>query len=450
MDSFEDLNLTKQLLSAIADLGFEKPTPMQKEAYPVILSGKDVVGIAQTGTGKTLAYILPLIRYLKYSEQVAPRILVLVPTRELVLQVVEMTKSITSYISVRVLGVYGGANINIQKEAVMQGTDILVATPGRLYDLALSNVLRLKAVQKVVIDEIDVMLDAGFRIQLKNIFELLPERRQNIMFSATMTEEVDALIDEYFTMPVRISVALSGTRLEAIDQQCYYVPNFNTKVNLLSFLLDKKEEYGKVLVFVANKRTADKLFEELETKYGSESCVIHSNKSQNYRIRSIQQFDEGINRILVTTDVMARGLDLEKITHVINFDTPHFPENYMHRIGRTGRARQSGRSILFYTDKEKEFKEAIESLMAYKIPSVELPAEVEVSKELTAEEQPKIVDMDKPLAKLSDEERGPAFHEKKQKNKKTNRGGSYLRKKKNYKKPKTRGDKISNRRKRKR
>ncbi len=450
MDSFENFNLSKQLFNAISDLGFEIPTPMQKEAYSVILSGKDIVGIAQTGTGKTLAYMLPILRYLKYSEQLAPRVLVLVPTRELVLQVVEMTKSFTRYLNVRVLGVYGGTNINVQKEAVMQGTDILVATPGRLYDLALSKVLKLNAVKKLVIDEVDIMLDAGFRYQLKNIFELLPERRQNIMFSATMTDEVDLLIEEYFTVPAKISVAVSGTRLDNIEQQSFHVPNFNTKVNLLSFLLNNKAEYGKVLVFVSNKRTADKLFEALEANYGSECCVIHSNKTQNYRIRSIRQFDEGVNRILVTTDVMARGLDLEKITHVINFDTPHYPENYMHRIGRTGRAEQTGKSILFYTDREKEDKEAIETLMDYKIPLTNFPGKVEVSRELTSDERPKIAEISNPHRNLVKEIRGPAFHEKKEKNKKINQGGSYLRKMKTYKKPKTRGDKISNRNKKRR
>jgi ATP-dependent RNA helicase RhlE len=270
------------------------------------------------------------------------------------------------------------------------------------------------------------------------------------MFSATMTEEVDMLIDEYFTVPEKISVAASGTRLDNIEQQCYSVPNFYTKVNLLSSLLNNKDEYGKVLVFVSGKKTADKLFEELEPRYGSETSVIHSNKSQNYRLRSVQQFDEGTMRILIATDVMARGLDLEKVSHVINFDTPYYPENYIHRIGRTGRAEQKGKSVLFFTDKEKDYKEAIEILMDYRIPEIDIPGEVEISKELLADERPKIVDPGKRMSKLSNDIRGPAFHEKKEKNKKTNRGGSYLRKRKTYKKPKTRGDKITNRRKRRR
>jgi len=445
MKTFEDLNLSKPLNQALEDLGIDNPTPIQLEAYPVVLSGKDVVGIAQTGTGKTFAYLLPLLRDLKFSKEIHPRVLILVPTRELVVQLVEQVESLTVYSHTRVLGVYGGTNMNTQAQAVAQGMDILVATPGRLYDLVLNGALRLKAVKKLVIDEVDVMLDLGFRYQLKNIFDLLPERRQNLMFSATMTEEVDALIDDFFTVPSKISIAVSGTPLDNIDQQCYQVKNFYTKVNLLIHLLQDRDEYSKVLVFVTGKKNADRLFDALAEPYGPETCVVHSNKSQNYRLRSVRQFDEGENRILVTTDVMARGLDLELITHVINFDTPSYPENYMHRIGRTGRAEQQGHSLLFYTEKEEADKVAIEALMNYKIPVIGFPQEVAVSNELSPDERPREVEVKlKPDSDIK--VKGGAFHEKKEKNKKTNQGGSYLRKKKKYKKPKTKGDKNFNRR----
>ena len=447
MSSFDDLRLSNPLYKAIADLGLEKPTPIQAEACSVVLSGKDAVGIAQTGTGKTYAYLFPLLRDLKFSNQIPPRILILVPTRELVLQGVEEVQKLTAYMNIRVLGVYGGTNINTQKQAVSEGCDILVATPGRLYDLALSGVLQLKSVKKLVIDEVDVMLDLGFRFQLTNIFEILPDRRQNIMFSATMTEEVDALIEDFFIKPVRIQIAVSGTPLENISQKCYPVPNFYTKVNLLSYLLHKREEFNKVLVFVATKKMADRLFDQLEENLPGECCVIHSNKTQNYRFRSIQQFDDGENRILITTDVMARGIDLMDISHVINFDTPTYPENYMHRIGRTGRAEAQGQSILFFTPHEEEAKIGIELLMDYEIPEFELPEEVEISTKKIPEEQPKEVNIAQKIKKGKSDERGPAFHEKKLKNTKTNQGGSYLRKMKTYKKPKTRGDKNANRRK---
>lgn len=444
MESFDDFKISNQLRNAITDLGFKKPTPIQVEAFPVILSGKDVVGIAQTGTGKTFAYMLPILQELKFSKEIHPRVLILVPTRELVLQVVEEIEKFGKYSSIRVLGVYGGANINKQKDAAAQGADIVVATPGRLYDLVLSRAIQLKSIKKLVIDEVDVMLDLGFRFQLTNLFDLLPERRQNIMFSATMTDEIDELINSFFKGAQKISVALSGTPLHNISQFSYVVPNFYTKVNLLVHLLKDNKTYNKVLVFVSNKKSADRLFEVLDEYYGNEICVIHSNKTQNYRIRSIKQFDEGKNRILVTTDVMARGLDLDKISHVVNFDTPSFPENYMHRIGRTGRAEKEGASLLFYTEKEKPSKEAIETLMEFKIPQESMPREVEVSVKLTPEEQPVMNEPNNPLKQTGDVP-GSGFHEKKEKNKKVNQGGSYKRIiKAKYKKPKTRGDKNYN------
>lgn len=447
MSTFQELNLTKQLHYAIDDLGFTQPTPIQEQSFSVILSGKDMVGIAQTGTGKTFAYMLPILRDLKFSKQETPRVLVMVPTRELVLQVVEEIEKMAKYINVRVLGVYGGTNINTQKQAIAQGCDVVVATPGRLYDLALSKTLKMKSIQKLVIDEVDVMLDLGFRFQLMNIFEILPERRQNIMFSATMTEDVDALITDYFKSPTKISIALSGTPLDNISQQSYNVENFYTKVNLVSHLLEDKEEFSKVLIFVSNKRSADRLFNALDERYNDELCVIHSNKTQNYRIRSIKQFDAGENRILVATDVMARGLDLDKISHVINFDTPNFPENYMHRIGRTGRAEKEGKTILFSTEKEQEAKLAIEKLMGVKIPELDFPSEVEISEQLTPDEQPKEEERNNPHKRSNRETFGEAFHEKSEKNSKINQGGSYRREiAKKYKKPKTRGDKNYNKR----
>ena len=449
--TFQDLNLNTPLRNALDDLGFTTPTPIQEQSFNVVGSGKDVVGIAQTGTGKTFAYMLPILKNLSYSRQENPRVLVLVPTRELVVQVVEEIEKLSKYINNRVLGVYGGTNINTQKQAVAQGLDILVATPGRLYDLAMSRVLQLKSIQKLVIDEVDVMLDLGFRHQLMNIFDILPERRQNIMFSATMTEDVDALITDFFINPTKISIAVSGTPLDNIAQLRYNVPNFYTKVNLLENLIRDRDTYNKVLIFVAYKRMADRLFEQLEERFYGECCVIHSNKTQNYRLRSIEQFESGEHRILIATDVMARGLDIDNISHVINFDTPLYPENYMHRIGRTGRAEKEGVAIVFSTEKELEALEQIEGLMQMQIPLHELPETVEVSNELIEEERPQIKERHNPLKRKEEDGVGAAFHEKKDKNKKTNQGGSYRRTiSKKYKKPKTRGDKRANRRKGKR
>jgi ATP-dependent RNA helicase RhlE len=447
MSSFQKFGLRKQLFNAIEDLGFVAPTPIQDQAFSVILSGKDILGIAQTGTGKTLGYMLPLLDELKFSKQLNPRILILVPTRELVIQVQQEIDNFTKYLSIRTIGIYGGVNIKRQSKELLEGSDIVVATPGRLYDLILNKSLRVKGIKKLVIDEVDVILDLGFKRQISNIFELLPQKRQNIMFSATITEYIEELIDEFFITPVKISIALSGTPLDNISQQCYKVANFNTKVNLLENLLRDKDQFKKVLVFVSNKKMADKLFESIEPKFGNESCIIHSNKSQNYRIRSIENFDSGLYRILVSTDIMSRGLDLDNITHVINFDTPEFPENYMHRIGRTGRAEREGKSLLFYTDKEKKFKNEIEDLMSLTIPILEIPDEVEISKDLIEEEK-----SDGKLRKNENRnikkiELVGGFHEKKEENNKINLGGSYRREiKKKYKKPKTRGDKTYHKR----
>ncbi|WP_159021274.1 DEAD/DEAH box helicase [Formosa sp. L2A11] len=443
--NFQDLNLNTPLYNALDDLGFTTPTPIQAEAFGVVSSGKDVVGIAQTGTGKTFAYMLPILKNLKFSKQDTPRVLVLVPTRELVVQVVDEIEKLSKYINTRVLGVYGGTNINTQKQQIAQGVDILVATPGRLYDLAVSRVLQLKSIQKLVIDEVDVMLDLGFRHQLINIFDILPERRQNIMFSATMTQDVDDLIDDFFISPQRVSIAISGTPLDNIEQERYNVPNFYTKVNLLNAILQDKETFNKVLIFVGFKRMADRLFEALDETFSEESCVIHSNKTQNYRLRSIEQFRNGENRILVATDVMARGLDIDNITHVINFDTPDYPENYIHRIGRTGRAEREGHSILFSTVKEQDALERLEELMKMKIPFTEIPEDVEISTELIEEERVKIKERNNPTKRKDQDAPGPAFHEKTEKNSKENLGGSYRREiAKKYKKPKTRGDKNYN------
>lgn len=449
MNSFEQFNLKKSLKNAIDDIGFTTPTPIQSQAFSVILSGKDIVGIAQTGTGKTLAYLVPILEEFQFSKEPHPRTLILVPTRELVQQVVTTCQELTAYMSARVVGVYGGANINTQAIALADGVDILVATPGRLYDLALNKAFQLKSIKKLVIDEVDVMLDLGFRRQLTNILELLPTKRQNIMFSATMTDHVDALIDDFFTAPQKISVALSGTPLDNIDQHCYTVENFYTKINLLKYLLADKEVFRKVLIFTENKRSADRVFERLSEDFGKEVAVIHSNKSQNYRFRSIEEFDSGKNRILVSTDVMARGLDLEKITHVINVDTPRFPENYMHRIGRTGRAEQKGASFLFSTAGELPSREGIEALMGIKIKELKFPKDVEISKELTPEEKPIEPELNTKAPKR-DNASNSGFHEKKEKNKKVNEGGSYKKNlAKKYKKPQTRGDKTYHKRKKK-
>ncbi len=440
---FSELNLNTPILNALDELGYDYATPIQSEVFPVIMSGKDMVGIAQTGTGKTFAYLLPILKQLKYSEQKHPRVLIVVPTRELVLQVVNAVKDLTPYINTRVGGVYGGANINTQKQLIFEGLDILVSTPGRLIDLGVSRVLKLKKIQKLVLDEVDEVLNLGFRHQLETVLDLLPERKQSVLFSATMTDDVENIIKTFFKSPEFVEIERSGTPLEKIKQNLYHAHNFHTKVNLLSHLLKDKETYNKALVFTKNKRAADLLFSKLPDLISTKDfSVIHSNKSQNFRLQAIKGFQDGTHRVLIATDVLARGIHIEGITHVINFDIPKDAENYMHRIGRTGRAKNEGNALTFVTKQDEEVLTEIETLMDMKVPVIEFPEKVPVSKKLTEEETPKEVIKEYQKKGSKEFAPGPAFHEKKEKNQKTNQGGSYRRElAKKYKKPRTRGQK---------
>jgi ATP-dependent RNA helicase RhlE len=436
---FEDLNLNSPLMRAIEDLGYKQPTTIQHRVFPIVMSGRDVCGIAQTGTGKTFAYLLPCLRQWKFDKNKAPQILILVPTRELVVQVVEAVKKLTPYMSVVTVGVFGGVNINTQQIEVEKGVDVLVATPGRLFDLIMNGAIKTKMIKKLVIDEMDEMLNLGFRKQITNILELLPIKRQNLLFSATITDEVEKLMNDYFTHPERVEAAPTGTPLDNIIQVGYAVPNFNTKVNLLELLLTSDATMTKVLIFAATKSLADQLFEQLETKFPEIVGVIHSNKEQNYRFNTVNQFKAGVFKYIISTDVMARGIDVAEVTHVINFDTPDVPENYIHRIGRTGRADKKGIAITFITEKETKEKIAIEALMKQPIPMFALPEALEISTVLTEDEIPKVRMKIIQIKLPKKEERGASFHEKSAKNSKVNvRKSRKDEMQKKYGKPKTR------------
>jgi ATP-dependent RNA helicase RhlE len=431
---FQDLNLNTPLLNALSDMGFIQPTPIQAKAFPIIMSGKDVVGISQTGTGKTLAYLLPILRQLKYSEQKHPRVLVLVPTRELVIQVIEELQKLTAYMSVRVDGAYGGTNINTQSARIYNGVDILVATPGRLFDLVMRGTLRLKSVQKLVIDEVDEMLSLGFRPQITSIMEMLPEKRQNLMFSATLEDDVEEIIRNFFYDPQWIDINYRGTPLAQISQQAFIVPNYATKFNLLSLFLEDDETFEKVLVFAPDKKTADKLFNKLQSKYPEQLGVIHSNKSQNQRFNTLDDFKAGTIRVLISTDLVARGVDIFEVSHVINFGLPEIPNAYIHRIGRTGRVDKKGIAIALISEKELEKKMAIEEFMGQIIPVDNLPGDLVISTiEELDEIEPKAGDKAY-LKPLKIAESSGAFHEKKKKNLKVNLGGPGRKKRASLKK----------------
>lgn len=343
---------------------------------------------------------------------------ILVPTRELVVQVVEAAKKLTTYQNLITVGVYGGVNLKPQAAEVMNGVDILVATPGRLVDLLLSGVVKPKAVKKLIIDEADEMLNLGFRAQLKVILDTLPERRQNLLFSATITNEVEQLIATYFNQPILVEAAPTGTPLDNISQVAYEVPNFYTKVNLLELLLGHDPDMTKVLVFAATKHLANQLYDQLLPEFGEQLGVIHSNKNQNQRFDIVSQFQKGNCRVLIATDIIARGLDVAEVSHVINFDMPELPETYMHRIGRTGRVDKLGIAISFITEKEKEQREAVETLMRQPIPIRPLPKLLEISDKLTESELSKGNTKNIIVKMVKSETFGGAFHEKSEKNKK--------------------------------
>jgi ATP-dependent RNA helicase RhlE len=430
MTTFEQFNLPKSVQKAIDDLGFTTPTPIQEKTFSVIMSGRDMMGIAQTGTGKTFAYLLPLLKLYKFSQGHTPKIVILVPTRELVVQVVEEVEKLTQYMSVRTVGIFGGVNINTQKTTVYQGCDILVGTPGRVMDLTLDNVIRFEDMQKLVIDEFDEMLNLGFRTQLTAILAMMPKKRQNILFSATMTDEVDAILNDYFDYPEEVTLSASGTPLENITQITYNVPNFNTKINLLKHLLQTNEDMSRVLVFVNNKKISDMVHERIEEDFEDQFGVIHSNKSQNYRLSTMAEFQAGNLRGLITTDIMARGLDISNITHVINFEMPELPELYMHRIGRTGRADATGTAISLVAPREEESKFAVELLMDMELETESFPENVEISTKLIEPEKDR--QPIKFLMKKVKLEGEGAFHEKSKKNKKVNLGGPGVTKKKTH------------------
>ncbi|MGZ5188052.1 MAG: DEAD/DEAH box helicase [Kaistella sp.] len=419
--TFADFELPEKILDVLADSNLFEPTPIQEKSLKPILSGRDVMGIAQTGTGKTLAYLLPVLKTWKYNKNGNPTVVILVPTRELVVQVSEIVKNLTQNITARVIGIYGGVNIKTQKLMFNDGCDILIGTPGRIMDLAIDNAISLKEVQKLIVDEFDEMLNLGFKAQLANIFTMMREKRQNILFSATMTEAVDAVLDEYFANPMEISLAKSGTPLEKIEQLAFKVTNFNTKINLLAHLLKTDTDFSKVLIFCNNKKNADYLFTKIEELFPDEFDVIHSNKSQNYRLNAMRSFEKQEIRGLITTDIMARGLDISDITHVINFEIPEVPEQYIHRIGRTGRADKNGISVSFMTKKEETLLLDIELLMDKAVTVRDFPAEVKINPVKIASEKDEVVMKNLNIVKL--EEGGGAFHEKKDKNKKENWGG---------------------------
>jgi ATP-dependent RNA helicase RhlE len=416
LPSFEDFKLNRQLLNAIADAGYTIPTPIQQKAIMPVLSGQDMMGIAQTGTGKTAAFVLPILMKLKYAQGVDPRALIIAPTRELAMQIEENIRTFAKYTDLRTVVIYGGLGPKTQIAGIKKGVDIMVATPGRFLDLYLAGHINTQYIKFMVMDEADKMMDMGFIGSIHRILEVVPRKRQNLLFSATMSELVHKISGDFLKHPTVIEVSTQATPAQTVSQVLYYVPNLKTKLNLLQQLLKQDEEVTRLIIFCKTKTVADNIFHFLEKRYGTKEVrVIHANKGQNTRINSINAFKEGEVRILVATDVASRGLDVSNVSHVINFDVPIIIEDYVHRIGRTGRAFQTGDAITFCNPAEEHFIRKIEKLIRQQIPVANLPEGVFIEETPYEERQAIAKDIDMQKRKDDPEFMG-AFHEKKAKN----------------------------------
>ncbi len=421
--TFADFKFNKQILSAIEEAGYTDPTPIQQKAIPPILAGQDVMGVAQTGTGKTAAFVLPILMKLKYAQGNDARALILSPTRELAMQIEENIRLFATYTDLRTVVLYGGLGPKVQLSELEKGVDIIVATPGRFLDLYLAGNIITKSLNVLVMDEADKMMDMGFIGKLHRILEVVPRKRQNLLFSATMSELVHKISGDFLAFPTIVEVTEQATPAQTVTQTLYHVPNLRTKINLLQHLLKDDDVLNRLIVFCKTKTVADNVFHFLERRYGAESVrVIHANKGQNTRINSIQVFKEGDIRILVATDVAARGLDVSNVSHVINFDVPIVIEDYVHRIGRTGRAYQKGDAITFCNPAEEYYIRKIEKLIRQHIPVTDIPDGVFVEKTDFEERQAIAREIDAQKRKDNPEFKG-AFHEKKVANQKANKPG---------------------------
>ncbi|WP_226390790.1 DEAD/DEAH box helicase [Penaeicola halotolerans] len=413
IEKFSDFKINKQLLNAVEDLGYDQPTPIQQKAIPLILAGHDLLGIAQTGTGKTAAFVLPILMKAKYAQGTEPRVLILAPTRELVMQIEENIRELGKYTDLRYVSLYGGLGPKTQIEILEAGVDIIISTTGRFLDLYRKGKIPVKAIRTMVLDEADKMMDMGFLHQIKSILEIIPTKRQNLLFSATFHEKVEKLSEEFLEFPEKVEIAPQATTTDTIEQSLYMVPNFKTKVNVLMHLLEDEQAFNRVIVFVKTRKVAESLFKYLVRKLPEDQVkVIHANKGQNTRINSMEAFKEGNVRLLVATDVAARGLDVSMVSHVINFDVPLIYEDYVHRVGRTGRANHAGTAITFVNDAEAYHLGQIEQLIRMKIPVVEIPEAVVIEKTPFDEQQLILREIDDQKKKLDPDFKG-AFHEKK-------------------------------------
>jgi len=365
--TFEELGLDQTILQAVAQMGFEKPTPIQEKSIPLVLEGRDVVGCAQTGTGKTAAFVLPTLQ--RISDRKGVKALVVTPTRELAVQIHKVAEEASSFTGHRVTVVYGGVKYEKQISAMKKGVDLLVATPGRLLDLEGRGIVQLGHVEVLVLDEADRMLDMGFWPDVRKIIRLVPKKRQNLLFSATMSSDVERMIQTTLHDPALVEVGLRSKPVETVHQAIFPV-NKRQKADLLLALVDQRH-LTRVLVFTRTKQGADRIFRTMISK-DIDVEVMHSDRRQTQRQKALESFRSGKVQVLVATDVMARGIDIDDISHVINYDMPDTTDEYVHRIGRTARAGASGSAISFLTAEEMPKLRAIEHKLNFVIPTEDL------------------------------------------------------------------------------
>jgi ATP-dependent RNA helicase RhlE len=367
--SFKNLGLSEALLKAVNKKGYTDPSPIQAKTIPLILEGKDVLASAQTGTGKTAGFTLPLLQILSQGQQLSRRpvrALVLTPTRELAAQVFESVKDYGIFLDIKAAVIFGGVNQNPQAKAIRSGVDILVATPGRLLDLHNQNILSLAKVEILVLDEADRMLDMGFLRDIKKIISLMPAKRQNLLFSATFSKEIKQLAQGFLHHPVLVEATPENTTVDKIIQKVYRVDKGKKPALIIDLI--SEGDWQQVLMFTRTKHGANKLSEKL-VKSGITSAAIHGNKSQGARTKALADFKKGSIRVLVATDIAARGLDIPLLPHVVNYELPNVPEDYVHRIGRTGRAGASGEALSLVSIDEMEYVRGIEKLLDLRLPS---------------------------------------------------------------------------------
>jgi len=389
--NFKDLNIIKPILRSVQEEGYTNPTPIQEQSIPILLKGKDLLGCAQTGTGKTAAFAIPILQHLHLDSQNNKRArkikaLVVTPTRELALQIGESFTTYGKYTGIKNTVVFGGVNQNPQTNALKAGIDVLVATPGRLLDLMQQGFISLKNIEYFVLDEADHMLDMGFIHDIKRIIEKLPEKRQSLFFSATMPTAIVKLSGNILGRPEKVTIKPEQTTAEKVRQAIYFVTK-KDKVKLLKHLL-LNEEIDSVLVFSRTKHGANKIV-KLLSKSQINAEAIHGNKSQVQRQKALGNFKKGLTKVLVATDIAARGIDVEDMSHVINYDLPNIPETYVHRIGRTGRAGNSGIAISFCDAEERAYLRDIEKLIGQKVPVVDEHPFVDESEEVKHKPTPK-------------------------------------------------------------